>query len=70
MYRVESDLDGLLKRLKNCQTHHLSLFHLNIDDLHFLMRRKLLRNAPDGLLWDIQYTIDQVSLMVITQKLS
>lgn len=66
MYRVESDLEGLLKRLKNCQTRHLSPFHLSFDDLHFLVQRKLIRGLP----WDIQYTIDQVSLMVITQKLS
>jgi len=63
---VESDLDGLLKRLLNCQARKLNLLHLNFDDLHFLVQRKLIRGLP----WDIQYTVDQVSLMVITQKLS
>lgn len=66
MYRVKSDLEGLLKRLKDCQTRGLNIFNLNIDDLHFLVQRKLIRGLP----WDIQYTVDQVSLMVIKEKLS
>jgi hypothetical protein len=70
MYQVESDLEGLLKRLENCKARKLSPFFLDTHDLHFLVTKKLLRADSVEPFWNIQYTIDCVVLMVVSTRLS